>query len=81
MFLAESRNCVDRALHPPPVFVRPDHTLCQVAYVFAEQGVTEAAAPAHHPADQPVGVITVPHLLHARRHDLTEEHHRERVPG
>ncbi|GAA1984800.1 chloride channel protein [Kitasatospora viridis] len=65
----------------PAVFVRPDDTLRQVAYLFAEQGVTEAAVLAHHPADQPIGVITLPHLLHARRHDLTEEHHRERVLG
>ncbi|WP_159425976.1 hypothetical protein [Streptomyces noursei] len=29
-----------------------------------------------------VGTVTLHHLLHARRHDLAEEHHRQRLlPG
>ncbi|MBF9069804.1 hypothetical protein [Streptacidiphilus fuscans] len=44
----------------------------------AETGLT--SAPVIDPTTQrPAGVITLTHLLHARLHDLTEEHHRERV--
>ncbi|WP_035957595.1 chloride channel protein [Kitasatospora sp. NRRL B-11411] len=58
--------------------VHPDQTLRQIAHLFAETGLT--SAPVVDPATRrPAGVITLRHLLSARLHDLTEEHHRERV--
>ena len=57
--------------------VRPDTTLRSVAYLFAEQ---EAAVARVVDADGLiVGVVTLPDLLQARLHDLTEEHHRART--
>ncbi|MFJ7216101.1 chloride channel protein [Amycolatopsis sp. NPDC098790] len=57
----------------------PDDTLREVANKLAIGDVTQAvvvdrAEPAHVR-----GVITLAQLLHARRRDLHEEHHRERV--
>jgi chloride channel protein, CIC family len=59
-----------------PLTVRADDTLRAVAYRFADTGVTSALV-----ADDTgvIGVVTVADLLTARLHDLTEEHHRERV--
>ncbi len=57
--------------------VRPDTTLRTVAYLFAELDVAEARV-----VDTDglvVGVVTLPDLLQARLHDLTEEHHRART--
>ncbi|WP_235215594.1 hypothetical protein [Phaeacidiphilus oryzae] len=50
-----------------------------MAYRFAELDLT--CAPVLAPAERPrvVGIITLRDLLHARRHDLTEEHHRQRL--
>ncbi|SEF37972.1 H+/Cl-antiporter ClcA [Amycolatopsis pretoriensis] len=62
-----------------PAICHPDDTLREVANKLAIGDVTQAvvvdrAEPAHvH------GVITLAQLLHARRRDLHEEHHRERV--
>ncbi|RAG87194.1 chloride channel protein [Streptacidiphilus pinicola] len=69
---------VREATLPCRLAVRQDQTLRQVAYRFAETGLTSAPVidPATH---RPVGVITLRDLLHARLHDLNEEHHRERV--
>ena len=55
----------------------PYDTLRQIAYLFAETGLT--SAPVLDPDRRVLGIITLPHLLHARLHDLTEEHHRQRV--
>ncbi|WP_037605959.1 chloride channel protein [Streptacidiphilus rugosus] len=69
---------VREATLPCRLAVHPNHTLRQVAYLFAETGLS--SAPVIDPATRrPTGVITLRHLLHARLHDLTEEHHRERV--
>jgi hypothetical protein len=69
---------VGGATLPCRLAVQQEQTLRQVAYLFAETGLT--SAPVIDPATRrPTGVITLPHLLHARLHDLTEEHHRERV--
>jgi hypothetical protein len=66
------------AVVPWPVTVQQDATLQQVAYVFAETGLTRA--PVIDPATRrPAGVITLRELLHARLHHLTEEHRRERL--
>ncbi|AEW99427.1 CBS domain-containing protein (plasmid) [Streptantibioticus cattleyicolor NRRL 8057 = DSM 46488] len=64
---------------PAPVVLRPDDTLRRAAYVFAEHGVTEAPVVGHAPDEHVVGTVALRHLLHARRHDLTEEHHRQRL--
>lgn len=62
---------------PCRLAVHTDHTLRQIAYLFAETALT--SAPVIDPATRRLaGVITLPDLLHARLHDLTEEHHRER---
>ncbi|MCC9310264.1 chloride channel protein [Kitasatospora sp. RB6PN24] len=63
------------------VTVHPGDTLRDVAYRFAEHGITSAPVvePTAAGAGRLVGVITVSDLLHARLHDLTEEHHRQRL--
>ncbi len=60
------------------VVVRADDTLSTVAYLFAEHGLTRAPVVDQAGGGRPIGVITVADLLHARLHDLTEEHWRER---
>jgi CIC family chloride channel protein len=62
---------------PVPVVLRPDDTLRVAAYLFAEHGITEA--PVVSAERGIVGMVALPHLLHARLHDLTEEHHRQRL--
>ena len=57
--------------------VYDDDTLRAAAYVFAEQHLLEAPVVARDGGDHQ-GVIHLSDLLTARRHDLTEEHHRER---
>lgn len=63
----------------PPVVLRPDDTLRRAAYLFAEHGVTEAPVVSGAPDGPVLGVLALEHLLHARLHDLTEEHHRQRL--
>jgi CIC family chloride channel protein len=64
---------------PVRVFVHPDETLREVANKLAEGYVTSApVVDRDDPANQ-LGVITLAQLLHARRRDLHEEHHRERL--
>jgi len=66
------------ATQPCRLTVHTDHTLRQIAYLFAETSLT--SAPVIDPATgRLAGVITLADLLHARLHDLTEEHHRERL--
>lgn len=57
--------------------VLPDNTLREVANVFAEHSVTEATVV--DAENRVLGVITLDQLLHARRHDLHEERHRQRL--
>ncbi|WP_406447516.1 chloride channel protein [Streptomyces sp. NBC_01613] len=68
---------VGEIARPAPAPVRPHDTLRQVAYLFAEYG--ESSAPVLDEGCRVVGIITLPDLLHARLHDLTEEHHRQRI--
>jgi chloride channel protein, CIC family len=68
---------VGEVARPAPAPVRPHDTLRQVAYLFAEHG--ETSAPVLDEGRRVVGIITLPDLLHARLHDLTEEHHRQRI--
>jgi H+/Cl- antiporter ClcA/CBS domain-containing protein len=56
--------------------VRADDTLRTVAYRFADAGLTSAVVTDDTGV---IGTVTVADLLTARLHDLTEEHHRERV--
>jgi CBS domain-containing protein len=65
------------AARPCRLSVSTGQLLREVAYLFAETGLT--SAPVTDPVTGEVtGVITLPNLLHARLHDLTEENHRER---
>ncbi|WP_236655472.1 chloride channel protein [Streptacidiphilus carbonis] len=61
---------------PPPVSVRTHDTLRHVAYLFAEHSLTSAPVVED---GQVVGAVALVDLLQARLHDLTEEHHRQRV--
>ena len=58
--------------------IRADQTLREVANAFAVNGTTRA--PVVDPADpgQLIGMVSLAQLLHARRTDHHEEHHRER---
>jgi hypothetical protein len=62
-----------------PVVVHPDETLREVANKLAEAYVTKASVVDRHEPTRLVGVITLAQLLHARRRDLHEENHRERL--
>ncbi|MFC1419094.1 chloride channel protein [Streptacidiphilus cavernicola] len=66
-----------QAAQPVQAAVRPHDTLRHVAYLFAEHGLT--SAPVLGDDGQVVGLIALPDLLQARLHDLTEEHHRQRL--
>ncbi|WP_370468368.1 chloride channel protein [Streptacidiphilus sp. P02-A3a] len=75
---ATANGTVADAAEPCRLVVHTDHTLRQIAYLFAETSLT--SAPVIDPGNgRLAGVITLPDLLHARLHDLTEEHHRQRI--
>ncbi|HEX3592983.1 MAG TPA: chloride channel protein [Pseudonocardiaceae bacterium] len=57
----------------------PDDTLREVANKFAAADVTSACVVDRADPTRVLGVITLAQLLHARRRDLHEEHHRERL--
>ncbi len=61
---------------PVPVVLDRGDTLRRAAYVFAERGITQAVVV---DGERVAGVLALRHLLHARLHDLTEEHQRERL--
>jgi CBS domain-containing protein len=63
------------------VAVYQDDTLRHVANVFAEHDIASAPVTDRRDHGAVVGIVTVSDLLHARLHDLTEEHHRERHLG
>ncbi|QUQ66026.1 chloride channel protein [Kutzneria sp. CA-103260] len=67
------------AATPSRVVVHPDETLREVANKLAEAYVEKAPVVDRHEPTRLVGVITLAQLLHARRRDLHEEHHRERL--
>jgi H+/Cl- antiporter ClcA len=68
----------DRVRPGGPV-VYADDTLRHVAYAMAEAGVTELAVAERDGGRRPIGVVTLEQLLEARRRDLHEERHSERV--
>ncbi|WP_083870532.1 CBS domain-containing protein [Nocardia aobensis] len=59
--------------------VHPDNTLREVANALAMAHVTAAPVVARDDPNRLCGIITLEQLLHARRRDLHEEHHRERL--
>ncbi|MBO0853278.1 MAG: chloride channel protein [Nocardia sp.] len=59
--------------------VHPDNTLREVANALALAEVTSAPVVDRAEPWRLRGVITLEQLLHARRRDLHEEHHRERL--
>jgi len=63
---------------PSALTVASDQSLRHVSYLFAETGKT-AAPVTDFATGRVLGVITVPDLLHARLHDLTEERERRTV--
>ena len=66
------------ATRPCQLSVSTRQTLRQVAYLFADTGLT--SAPVVDPdTGEVVGVITLADLLQARLHDHTEEYHRQRL--
>jgi CBS domain-containing protein len=71
------RTAVSELLVPEPRAVRDDDTLRHIAYVFAEHGISQA--PVTAPDGTLTGLISLPDLLHARLHDLTEKYHRQRL--
>jgi len=74
-----AHRTVGELARPARAVVFADHTLREVANILARHNVTRA--PVVH-RDQPhklAGIITLDQLLHARRRDLHEEHHRERL--
>jgi CIC family chloride channel protein len=67
------------ATTPARTLVFPDDTLREVANKLAVGHATEAPVVDRTERAQVRGVITLSQLLHARRRDLHEEHHRERL--
>jgi chloride channel protein, CIC family len=69
---------VGELARPPRTLIHADQTLREVANAFAVSGTTRA--PVVDPADPGhlVGMVSLAQLLHARRTDHHEEHHRER---
>jgi H+/Cl- antiporter ClcA len=82
LLAAASREPVSGAIgelaRPPKTLIYADQTLREVANAFAVSGTTRA--PVVDPADPGhlVGMVSLAQLLHARRTDHHEEHHRER---
>jgi chloride channel protein, CIC family len=65
--------------HPARVVVYGDSTLREVANAFARHEVTRAPVVDRGDAQRLLGEITLAQLLHARRRDLHEDQHRERL--
>ncbi len=63
---------------PPKTLIYADHTLREVANAFAVNGITRAPVVDPDDPGHLVGMVSLAQLLHARRTDHHEEHHRER---
>jgi H+/Cl- antiporter ClcA len=74
-----SGDVVGEAASPARALSFTDDTLRDVANKLALAGVTQAPVVDREHPEKIFGVITLAQLLHARRRDLHEEHHRERV--
>jgi len=88
--VASRRGLLDTAASSPeatvgsimladPVTVYGNDTLRRIANIFSENAVTRAPVVAREEPHALLGVIAVADLLQARLHDVTEEHHRERL--
>jgi len=88
--VASRRGLLDTAASSPevtvgsimladPVTVYGNDTLRRIANIFSENAVTRAPVVAREEPHALLGVISVADLLQARLHDVTEEHHRERL--
>jgi chloride channel protein, CIC family len=64
--------------HPARVVVYGDSTLREVANAFAQHEVTRAPV-VDRGTQRLIGEITLAQLLHARRRDIDEDQHRERL--
>jgi CBS-domain-containing membrane protein len=73
-----SGRTVGRLAQPPRTVIHADQTLREVANAFAVHGTT--CAPVIDAADpgRLLGMVDLAQLLHARRQDQYEEHHRQR---
>jgi H+/Cl- antiporter ClcA len=74
----DTERDVASVMHADPVAAHPDDTLRHVTYLFAEHGITRAPV-VDREHGRVVGVVTLAQLLHGRRHDLSEDQHRERL--
>jgi chloride channel protein, CIC family len=63
---------------PPKTLISADQTLREVANAFAVSGTTRAPVVDPDDPGQRLGMVSLAQLLHARRTDHHEEHHRER---
>jgi CBS domain-containing protein len=63
----------------PAVTAHPDETLRTLANRMAEHEVTRLLVVTREPEPRLEGIVSLRHLLAARRIDLHEEHHAERV--
>ncbi|MFD2415921.1 chloride channel protein [Amycolatopsis pigmentata] len=77
--LTRAGRTVQDTITPVRVLAHPDDTLREVANKLAAGHVTGAPVVARGEPGRVLGVITLPQLLHARRRDLYEEGHRERL--
>lgn len=77
--LTSEGETVADATTAPLASCHPDETLREVANKLAAGHVTRAPVVDRAEPGRVLGVITLAQLLHARRRDLHEEHHRERV--
>ncbi|MBV7702033.1 chloride channel protein [Nocardia nova] len=77
------QNCLDTTVAAATLSIRtsvhPDNTLREVANALALAHVTAAPVVARDDPNRLCGIVTLEQLLHARRRDLHEEHHRERL--
>jgi CIC family chloride channel protein len=82
LLAAADREPADRTIgelaRPPKILITADQTLREVANAFAVHGTTRA--PVVDPGDprRLLGLVSLAQLLHARRTDHHEEHHRQR---
>jgi H+/Cl- antiporter ClcA len=72
-------HVVADAITTARAIAHPDDTLREVANKLAGEHVTRAPVVDRAEPTRVLGVITLAQLLHARRRDLHEEHHRERL--
>jgi H+/Cl- antiporter ClcA len=77
---SSAEDCtIDQLVAPARVVAHPDQTLREVAYLLAEHRVTQAPVVDREDPTRLCGLISLDQLLHARRHDLQEERHRQRL--